>query len=120
MKTKKSKWALVKSKLPLFQKSIVEGIQCIPSQIDSLKFGVESLSSRVEWINGAICQSIENPTWGYNYAEIISPGTVACGYDSLYIHDLLILGLFVQAPGVSNIISTNSAIICVMGDGGGS
>ena len=37
MKTKKSKWALVKSKLPLFQQSIIEGIQCIPSQIDSLK-----------------------------------------------------------------------------------
>ena len=105
VKSQKSSWSLVKSKLPLFQKSIVQGIQCIPSQIDSLKFGVQSLSSRVKWINGAICQSIENPTWGYNYAEIISPGTVACGYDSLYIHDLLILGLFVQAPGVSNVIS---------------
>ena len=101
MKSRKSSWALVKSKLPLFQKSIVEGIQCIPSQIDSLKFGVQSLSSRVEWINGAICRSIENPTWGYNFAEIISPGTGACGYDSLYLHDLLQLGLFVQAPGVS-------------------
>ena len=104
MKTKKSKWALVKSKLPLFQNSIVEGIQCIPSQIDSLKFGVQSLSSRVEWINGAICRSIENPTWGYNFAEIISPGTGACGYDSLYFHDSLILGLYVQAPGVSSTI----------------
>jgi len=101
MKTQKSSWSLVKSKLPLFQKSIVEGIQCIPSQIDSLKFGVQSLSSRVEWINGAICQSIENPTWGYNFAEIISPGTGACGYDSLYLHDLLQLGLYVQAPGVN-------------------
>jgi len=101
VKSRKSSWSLVKSKLPLFQKSIVQGIQCIPSQIDSLKCGVQSLSSRVEWINGAICPSIKNPTWGYNYAEIISPGTGACGYDSLYIHDSLILGLYVQAPGVN-------------------
>ena len=71
IKSRKSKWSLIKSKLPLFQKSIIEGIQSIPSVTNSLKKGIKSLSTRVEWKNGAICQSIEKPTWGYNFCEII-------------------------------------------------
>ena len=102
MKSRKSRWSLVKSKLPLFQKSIVEGIHGIPSQTNSLKFGVKSLSSRVKWINGAICQSIEQPTWGYNFAEIIGGADPKkCGHDSIYLHDSFQLGIFAQAPGVS-------------------
>ena len=104
MKSRKSSWSLVKSKLPLFQKSIVEGIHGIPLQTNSLKLGVKSLSSRVEWKNGPICRSIEKPTWGYNFAEIIGGADPKnCGHDSIYLHDSFQLGIFAQAPGVCKI-----------------
>ena len=102
IKSRKSKWSLIKSKLPLFQKSIIEGIQSIPSVTNSLKKGIKSLSTRVEWKNGAICQSVEKPTWGYNFCEIIGgadPETF--GPDSIYLHDQIQIGIFAQAPGVS-------------------